>query len=220
MKIDKENMINELSKTMLSFADEMEKLPTISLKDFSTKDSLVCMIDMINGFCKFGSLSSPNVKNLIPSIGKFLDKAIEQNIPIISYEDRHNSSDAEEFKNYPSHCVNGSSESELVNELKREQIVRVEKNSTNAFLAKNPLKIYPNVKNFLVIGCVTDICIRDFSITLRTYLNEKDINARVIVFENLVDTFHVDGFHDRDSEHLMALYHLKKSGIELALADM
>lgn len=214
MQIDKSQMLQNLSHTISAFVDELAHIPPFDISAFDANETIVVMIDMINGFCKFGALSSPNVEKLIPQMGEFLDLCIKSNIPILSYQDAHEDENAVEFRYYPSHCIKGSDESRLVDELQRPQIQTIYKNSTNGFLAKNPLELYKNAKNILLIGCVTDICVRDFSSTMSKYLQEKNINGDVFVVENLVDTYDIADIHDRQVEHVLALYHLKSSGVK------
>lgn len=87
-------------------------------------------------------------------------------------------------------------------------------------MAQNPLNLSlinaKQLKHILVMGCVTDICIRDFSTTMAKYLQEINHCANVTVIENLVDTFDIENVHDRQTEHLLALYHMKSSGVQLA----
>ncbi len=199
---------------METFANSLQDIPACKLKDFDSKDTLVVMIDMVNGFCKFGALSSENVAKIIPKMSGFLDECIKYNLPILAYQDFHTSSTSTEFNFYPEHCVGGSKECDIVDELQRDELFIVKKNSTNGFLAFNPFEKYKNAKNFLVIGCVTDICVKDFSTTLSKYLQEKNINGNVYVIENLVDTFHIDGIHDKDVEHLLGLYQMQKCGVK------
>ncbi len=208
------NINDNLVQTMSNFSKTLENIPSCDLSFFNKEDTLVVMIDMINGFAKFGALASPNVKKLIPKMDNFLSKATKHKLPILAYKDVHTSENSIEFDFYPQHCIKGSEECEIVSELQKYEMKIIEKNSTNAFLAYNPLKAYPKAKNFLVIGCVTDICIKDFSTTLSKYLQEKDIKAKVYVIENLVDTYHIPAIHDRDVEHLLALYQMKKSGVD------
>jgi len=174
------------------------------------------MIDMINGFCKFGPLHSPFVNNMVPAMSVFIDSAITSNIPIVSYRDAHPDT-ACEFKNFPPHCLDGTDESLLVTELDRSELIDIPKNSTNGFLAKNPLELVPSktIEHIFVIGCVTDICVRDFTATMNKYLEEINQVCQVYVVENLVDTFHIEGIHDRQMEHVLALYQLNNSGIKL-----
>lgn len=214
MQIDKSKVLKSLTKTISTFIDEVEKIPTCKLEDFNPNSTLAIMIDMVNGFCKFGALSSPNVEKLIPKMSTFLDHCIELNIPILAYQDSHTCDKAVEFDLYPPHCIRGDKESQIVEELQRKELHIELKNSTNGFLAHNPLESYKNVRDFLVIGCVTDICIKDFSVTMCKYLQEQNIRGRVYVIENLVDTFHIKDIHDRQSEHLLALYQMKSAGVK------
>ncbi len=207
-------LLKNLNITITNFAKTLESIPTCKLDEFNSSDTLVVMVDMVNGFCKFGALSSENVEKLIPKMSEFLDECIAKKFPILAYQDFHTSKNASEFNFYPPHCIGGSDECEIVDELKRDELFIAQKNSTNGFLAFNPLQKYKNARNFLVIGCVTDICVKDFSTTLSKYLQQEDINGKVYVIENLVDTFHIEGIHDRDVEHLLALYQMQKSGVD------
>lgn len=216
MDLHQNPIFSQLTLTIGQFIEDMESLPTIDITDYSKESTLVVMIDMINGFAKFGPLSSPNVDAMIPRMGQFLDQTIHQGIPVVSYRDAHQE-DAEEFGSFPPHCVSGSEESKLVDELERDVLIDITKNSTNGFLATNPLELVngPAIQDIFVMGCVTDICVRDFATTLNKYLQETNQKATVYVIENLVDTYHIEGFHDRDVEHTLALYAMKQSGIQL-----
>lgn len=209
-------IFSQLTLTIGQFIEDMETLPIMDISSFSKDSTLVVMIDMINGFAKFGPLSSPNVEAMIPKMSHFLDQTISQGIPVVSYRDAHQE-DAEEFGSFPPHCVRGSEESMLVEELERDVLIDITKNSTNGFLATNPLELVngPNIKDIFVMGCVTDICVRDFATTLNKYLQETNQKSTVYVIENLVDTYHIEGIHDRDVEHILALYAMKQSGIKL-----
>lgn len=216
MQIDKKKTLSQLAVFAQSFIDSLESLETITIESYSKEETMVVMIDMINGFCKFGPLSSPFVNNMVPLMSNFIDRTILAKIPIVSYRDSH-PAEATEFKQYPPHCIAGTEESALVDELVRPELIDVPKNSTNGFLAKNPLELVPSdkIKHIFVIGCVTDICVRDFTATMNKYLEEINQKAQIYVIENLVDTFHIEGVHDRQVEHVLALYQLKNSGVNL-----
>lgn len=216
MNLDQTHILNHLTLTMGGFIEEVNNLETISIKDYNPDETMIVMIDMINGFCKFGPLSSDFVNQMVPLMGQFLDSAIERSIPIVSYRDAH-PEDAKEFNFFPQHCVAGTAESDLVDELVRPELIDVTKNSTNAFLAKNPLELVngSKIKDVLVIGCVTDICVRDFTATFIKHLQQVNQETNVLLVENLVDTFHIEGVHDRQVEHMLALYQLKNTGVKL-----
>ena len=65
----------------------------------------------------------------------------------------------------------------IIDELRKyaydENSTRINKNSTNGFLTKDFglwLEANKNIKNFIVVGCVTDICVSDFAKTLNCYI--------------------------------------------------
>ncbi len=216
MQLDSQHILNSLTLTMSEFIQKINNLEPINLDPFSSQDTIVVMIDMINGFCNTGPLHSDFVQQMVPDMSIFLDKVIAKNIPIISYRDSH-PIDTAEFHDYPPHCLAGTAESDLVDELHREVLIDVPKNSTNGFLATNPLELVngPSIKHIIVIGCVTDICVRDFATTMNKHLHEINQKATVYVVENFTDTFHIDGVHDRQVEHMLSMYQMNNSGIEV-----
>lgn len=217
MKVDKSKTLNEMEKTFSNFIDYVNNdIEQISIENFNAKETVLIIIDMVNGFVREGALSSPYVDKIASGIFDLAKKCEELKIPIIAYADTHSESSTE-FKSFPAHCLAGTHEAELIDELKQiKSIIKVEKNSTNSFLAKNPLELLDsNIKNILVTGCVTDICIRDFSKTMKKYLEENNIDANIYLIENLVDTFEIDNVHSRELEHILALYDMKNSGINI-----
>mgnify|MGYP000170988363 FL=1 len=219
MNYNKEHVLNTIQSTFSEFIDTVNGLNKLDMNQYTSENTMVVMIDMINGFCKLGPLHSDYVNQMIPKMSQFLDTVIKKNIPVVSYRDSH-PDDAGEFDYFPIHCVEDSEESSLVDELQRPELIDITKNSTNGFLAQNPLELSlinaKQLKHILVMGCVTDICIRDFSTTMAKYLQEINHCANVTVIENLVDTFDIENVHDRQTEHLLALYHMKSSGVQLA----
>ena len=217
MKIEKEKTLEIMNSTFSNFIDYVNNnIEAVSIEDFNANETILIIIDMVNGFVREGILSSPYVDKIAGKLSEFAKACDSLNIPIIAYADTH-AHDSSEFSLFPVHCVKGTSEAELIDELKAiKSIIKVEKNSTNSFLAQNPLeKTAKNIKNILVTGCVTDICVRDFAKTMRKYIDENDIDARIYLFEDLVETYQIDGVHNRELEHLLALYDMKNSGINL-----
>lgn len=215
MQIDKSKTLKDIEFCIGNFIDKISTIQNKNIDEFSCKNTIIVMIDMVNGFCKFGALSSEHVKNLIPNMSIFLDKCVAKNIPIIAYQDSHVSQNAKEFELYPPHCIQGSDECEIVSELKRDCLKIIPKNSTNGFLAYNLFDEYKNIQNIVVIGCVSDICIKDFSCTISKYVQEKNIDAQVYVAQNLIDTFEMQNVHFREAEHVLALYMMEKCGVKI-----
>ncbi len=176
-----------------------------------TKNDKIIIIDMVNGFAFEGALSSPNVANLIPKMKEFIMNAIKNQIEIVHYTDSH-PENCNEFNAYPPHCIIGSSEADIVEELNFSEIEIIKKNSTNGFLAKNPFE--DNIKNLYIIGCVSDICIYDFAHTAIKYVHEKDLNITVNVIENLCATFDAPN-HDATNVHISTMEKLKNDGVNI-----
>ena len=102
---------------------------------------------------------------------------LEKNEGVAFVKEAH-SKDCMEFKTFPEHCVKGTSEAELVDELKpfeKNALVYL-KNSTSAMFAKNFLRDIDemiNLRNVVITGCCTDICDLNLAIPLKNYFNEN-----------------------------------------------
>jgi nicotinamidase-related amidase len=87
---------------------------------------------MVNGFVNEGNLASPRIKKIVPKMQFFLKLCQQKNIARYAVNDAHTSSSLE-FNSYPSHCLFGSDESNLISELLTYDLTIINKNSTNAF---------------------------------------------------------------------------------------
>ncbi|MPQ45248.1 isochorismatase family cysteine hydrolase, partial [Clostridium tarantellae] len=181
--------------------------------------SVLFIVDMNNGFVKEGALSSERVKNIIPNVVKTVECFEILKAPIIAFTDWHKK-DSVEFEFYPKHCLQGSIEAELIDELKvfGDKIKLIKKSTTNAFLEIETEKVINELitegyENLVIIGCVTDICVKQFAITLRNYLNKINSNIKVIVPINSIETFDTP-WHNGDSMNLYALYDMLLNGIK------
>lgn len=214
-KIDKEIMLNTICK----IENELNALSDLDLDSIKKEDTVIIIVDMINGFAKEGSLSSPRVNQLIPRISALLSS--EKVINKVFICDAH-PVDSVEFQSYPEHAVVETFESKIVGELMPYidlQTVVINKNSTNAleteafrlFLSENS-----NISNFIVIGDCTDICILQCALGLKAHFNETNISKRVLVPCLYVDTYDLDvNHHHGDLMNLFAMYNMKINGVEL-----
>ena len=181
--------------------------------------SVLFIIDMNNGFAKSGPLSIKRVAKLIPSIVEDVEIFNSFNNPIIAFTDSHKK-ECLEFKSYPIHCLENSYESEIVDEIKQfNDIMIIKKSSTNAFLEEETKKyidsfVRDGYKNFVLCGCITEVCVKQFAQTLKAYLNviNKDIN--VIVPINSVDTYDSPE-HNADIINLFSFYEMNSCGIKI-----
>ena len=165
--------------------------------------TLVFVIDMLNGFVKFGAMADPSIAKIAPAVLKQIKAA--KNVHFIC--DAHAERDLE-MKRYPIHCLVGSPEAEVIEELApyvSEQNVTF-KCSTNGFHNLDK-KILEGFDRFVITGCCTDICVMQFALSLRTYLNEIGTDKDVIVPQDAVATYdapnHERGYYDECALNLM-----------------
>ena len=203
--------------TLGEIFDMLAKLPAIQLKDLQGKETALVIVDMVNGFAKEGALKSPRVEGLIPEIAE-LSKACDQlHITKLAFADCHTEA-SPEFDAYPTHCMIGTSEGEVVDELRDiGGYTLIPKNSTNGFLEEAFQKWFKenkHINTFVITGDCTDICVQQFAVTLKTWFNMQNKKARVIVPVNTVETYDF-GLHDGDLMNVMALYNMIINGIEV-----
>lgn len=214
---DKELFLEKGTETLSEIYEHLFKLPEIALSDLDSKQTVLIILDLINGFTREGALMSPLVEALIPSIMLVSEQCGMRGIQKIAFADSH-LEDSPEFDAYPPHCMKGSHEEEIVDEIKEVggyQLIL--KNSTNGFLEdefREWLDQNPTVNNFIITGDCTDICVQQFAITLKTFFNRQNQKARVIVPLSLVDTYDYN-MHNALLSNVMACYNMIINGVEV-----
>jgi nicotinamidase-related amidase len=139
--------------------------------------------------------------------------------------------DAVEFADFPPHCEVGTSEANTIPELANlsfaDLYTIVPKNSINAFINTSLTKWldeHQNLSTAIVVGDCTDLCVYQLAMNLKLYANAHNLNTRVIVPENAVQTYDMPvetanaiGVlpHDGDFLHLFFLYHMRLNGIQV-----
>lgn len=193
---------------------------TVELGSLKRDKTALFVVDMVVGFVYSGALSSPRVAEIVNNVSR-LNKETKGYKKLFFLD--HHEKDSQEFRYFPSHCVEGTEEAELIPELKTEysegeETYYVEKNSTNGFHSqgfKKWLDMYQDeVDNYIITGCVTDICVLQFALTLKSYFNENNKDKRIIVPMNCVETYDT-GSHDGYLMNLFSLYNMHISGIEI-----
>lgn len=214
---DRKGFINKSVKTLEGMLDMLGNLPALKLEELDPARTALVVIDMINGFAREGALKSPRVEALIPVIAELSAECCKRGITRLMFADNHTEA-SPEFKAYPAHCLKGTSESGLVDELKSPEGYKlIPKNSTNGFLEEeftNWLRENRRIDNFIITGDCTDICIQQFAVTLKTWFNRLDEPSRIIVPVNAVDTFDL-GLHDAELLNVVALFSMAGNGVEL-----
>ena len=167
---------------------------------------LLFVVDMVNVFVKEGSMHDIKIMKIVDSI----KEECENHEYRIFIADTHES-DAIEFNSFPSHCVKQTSEAEIIDELKPYVTTLIEKNSTNTFHVLNK-EILNEYDSFMLVGCCTDICVMQFALSLKTYLNQMNMPKQVVVKESGVATYDAP-YHPATEYHTMAINMMAQSGI-------
>ena len=211
----------------------LETRPTLRLAEAAANPQEVAIIsvDVIKGFCSVGPLASPRVAAIIEPIASLFKTAWQHGIRHILLTQDSHEPDAVEFGAYPPHCIRGTEEAETVDEFTSlpffDQITVMEKNSISSGLNTGLdawLADHPRVKTCIVVGDCTDLCTYQLAMHLRLDANERQLERRVIVPINAVDTYDTPmavaeelGIfpHPGDLLHATFLYHMAINGIEV-----
>ena len=155
------------------------------------------VVDMVNGFVREGVLHDETIANIIPRQIELIEGNQEEKELTIFIKDTHDE-DAVEFKRFggTKHCVRGTSEAELVDELKlyegRENTISIEKNSTSYMEApkfRKLIKELKNLKEINIVGCCTDICDFNGTMALANYFDEWNRDVEIRVHQDAVATY-------------------------------
>jgi len=192
---------------------------------FSKPEEIAILsVDVTNAFCRKGNLASERAASIIQPITKLLALAWKKGVRnFVLLHDCH-SPEAEEFNAFAPHAIRGSDESEAVDEIKAlpfyKQMTIFEKNSIDP--AQNTgldewIAQHPQVKTYVVVGDCTDLCVYQAAMHLRTYANARELDWRVLVPANCVETYDLSVAdakalgavpHDGDLLHRIFLYHM------------
>ena len=180
---------------------------------------ILIIVDMNNGFTREGVFKNPYQEALIPGINakaREFHKAGEKDVILVN--EAHSLTSCE-FATFPKHCVEGSSEADIVDELKwlEEEHYTLRKNATMAFFAPEALeflKCLDEAERVYIVGGVTDICVLEMAIPLKKYFDQNDRAVEVIVDKNLVDTYDAP-WHNRDEYNKIAFKLMKQAGVSV-----
>ena len=189
------------------------------MKDLNKIEKMAVVVDMIDGFVKYGAMHDKEIANIIPNQIELLRKMQDEQSIIAIVKDTHEEK-CKEFDSYPAHCVKGTGEENLVEELREfenENSLVYEKNSTS--VAHVPeffedIKKMKNLKEIIVMGCCTDICVMQAAIPLKTFINQHDLNIEVIVPKNTVETYNAP-VHNREEYNEMSYKLISQAGIQV-----
>jgi nicotinamidase/pyrazinamidase len=125
------------------------------------KKSLL-IVDMLYDFIRpQGALPVPDGYRIVPFIKEEINKAKQQNYPVIYLCDSHIKND-QEFEIWPQHCVKGTKGAQIIKELSpsSEDII-VEKTTYSGFYKTELESILDknDIDTLIITGVVTNICI-------------------------------------------------------------
>ncbi len=189
--------------------------------------NLLVIMDMNNGFAKKGALYSPRTEALIQPIAEFCrEKSESKDWTLLALSDAHDPADIE-LQVFPPHCMAGTTESEVVAEIKPYCNMILPKCTTGGFFeiqaaaktdSRYELSAYDEIH---VVGCCTDLCIFNFSLitqkNLEFLFHNQAISKmpRIIVHRSLIDTYDTDG-HSAETLNDFFPVHMALNGIEIA----
>ena len=190
------------------------------IKNLKVYTKCLIVVDMVNGFVREGVLHDKKIAGVIPRQIELLKEYKKQSELIIIVKDTHDKK-ATEFKRFgnTTHCLKGTSEAELVDELKPfeklEDTIIVEKNSTSFMEAPKFRRIIEratNIKRFDIVGCCTDICDFNGTMGLANYCDQWNRDVEIYVHKDAVATY----AEDARQNYVEAAYLLmEQQGIQL-----
>lgn len=229
----KKNWIKN-SLPFLNYLDNwLAELPAVSLESVITspETTAVLSVDVTNGFCNTGPLASPRVNTIVEPVVDILRRSWDMGVRSMALTQDAHEPDAVEFGQYPPHCIRGTEEAETVEKIRSlpfySDIPVFTKNSIHSGLSKgfsDWMVGHPELETFIVLGDCTDLCTYQLAMHVRLHANENQLQRRVIVPVNAVDTYHMSVEtaeetgalpHDAELLHAVFLYHMNLNGVEI-----
>lgn len=217
----RENVLNykNENKEMLDVIDSIKQFMSKGiLNNFEEIEEVLIIVDTVNGFMVGGLMANPKAMHIVPKQIKLIEKILERNGLLIFAKECHDDNSTE-FNDFPSHCLAGSWESELIEELKpyEKYGITIEKNSTSFVFARGFLtlmKLLKNLKRVYGNGVCGDICVPNGFMPLKNYFDQNNRNVEIVIPLDSIDTF--DSFnHDRFEYQHASNMLMEQTGIKL-----
>ena len=165
------------------------------IKNLKLYESVLIVVDMVNGFVYNGPLHDIECSKIIPRQKEIIDDYLDNGDLVVFIKDTH-TKDSTEFSRMPIHCLENTDESELVPELReyvgRDNVITINKNSTSFNEAPEFRELITNLVNLKrvdEIGVCTDICDFNGIMGLANRLNQENRDVSIYVHEDAVATF-------------------------------
>lgn len=190
------------------------------IKNLKVYKKCLIVVDMVNGFVKEGVLHDKEISKTIPRQIELIKDYNYNNQLVVFIKDTHEE-DAIEFKRFGNtkHCVKGTTEAELVDELKpyenKDNTISIEKNSTSYMESPAFRELIGNLNNLEtvdVVGCCTDICCFNGTMGLANYFDQWNKNVEIRMNTDAIATYN----EENRKQYIDASYLLmEQQGIKL-----
>lgn len=196
--------------------DNMKKI-----SNFKMYKKCLIVVDMVNGFVREGVLHDNSIANIIPIHIKLIKEALASEDTIVIFIKDTHTKNSKEFKRFGNtkHCVKGTKEAELVDELipyeGLDNTISIEKNSTSFMEAPDFRKIVKelnNVEEYGICGCCTDICVVNGTIGLANYNDQWNRDVTIKAYQDAIATY---GENIRQNYIDAAYLLMEQQGIQL-----
>jgi nicotinamidase/pyrazinamidase len=167
---------------------------------------VLIVTDAQEGFTRHGNLASPECTAAIPRIRGLVQSELAQNTPVVFTKDSHVENDLE-FRMFPPHCIIGTDEHDLVEELRDlepDAAAVIEKRRYSAFFETGLEQILAALRpdEVHICGFCTDICV------LHTTSDLRNRDYDVVVRKDACETFSGPGHH-HEEVNAWALGHMQ-----------
>ena len=165
---------------------------------------VVIVVDMLKGFLEKGNLANPDAKWIVPNIVDLLKRKKEQGWRIFFLADNHKKNDLE-FLAFPEHCVEGTEETDVINELS--EFVTccnyIPKTRYSGLFRTNleSLLEYQKPEEIIIVGVYADICVLytaaglrnlDYKVTIPKDCTMTLGTTDKIIFEHMKDILNIN----------------------------
>ena len=167
---------------------------------------MLIVVDTQNGFLRHGNLASDRCAAVLPAIVREVEAALADGAVVVFTADTHEPDDLE-FRMFPEHCLRGSEEAELVDELlpflDRPDVFVVPKRRYSALFETQLEGLLHRfaTREVRICGVCTDICV------LHTTADLRNRDIAVTVVADATATFDAPG-HDAAAIEEVSLAHM------------
>lgn len=214
----KAEFFKRIDNNVLEMIAHLSGLEPVKINELDKNSTALVIIDVVNGFIREGNMKSERLEDIVPPVVNMMESFRENSMPVIAFADSHNEK-SYELKSFPVHCLENTSECEIIDEIKNiGGYTLIKKNSVNGFFAPDFQKFLAensNIRTFVVCGDCTDICVMNFCLTLKAYFDQNNEPVEIIVPIDAVETYDDNSTHNGDLMNIFALEIMGTSGIKI-----